>query len=51
MGSAVSPIEANLYMEYFEREALHTPSTPPGIGIGLWMILLSSHKSPRNSYS
>ena len=28
MGSLVSPIVANLYMEYFEREALHTASTP-----------------------
>ena len=28
MGSLVSPIVANLYMKYFEREALHTASTP-----------------------
>ena len=29
MGSPVSPIVANLYMEYFERKALITASTPP----------------------
>ena len=51
MGSPVSPIVANLYMEYFEREALHTTSTPLGIGIGLSITLLSSNKSPKNSYS
>ena len=28
MGSPVSPIVTNLYMEYFERETLHTASTP-----------------------
>ena len=51
MGSPVSPIVANLYMEYFEREALHTTLIPLGIGIGLWITLLSSNKSPKNSYS
>ena len=28
IGPLVSPIVANLYMEYFEREALHSASTP-----------------------
>ena len=28
MGPPVSPIVANLYNEYFERESLHSPSTP-----------------------
>ena len=28
MGSLVSPIVANLYIEYFEREALCSASTP-----------------------
>ena len=51
MGFPVNPIVANLYMEYFKREGLHTASTPLGIGIGLWMTLLSSNKSPKNSYS
>ena len=32
MGSPVSPIVTNLYMEYFEKKALSTTSTP-----GLWM--------------
>ena len=29
MGSLVSPIEANLYIEYFEGKALHSASHPP----------------------
>ena len=33
MGSPVSPIVANLYMENFEKKALSTTSTPPR----LWM--------------
>ena len=28
MGSSVSPIVANLYMEHFEKKALSTTSTP-----------------------
>ena len=31
MGSPVIPIVANLYMEYFEREALHSASNPPKV--------------------
>ena len=42
MGSPVSPIEANLYMEDFVRETLRYASHPPGFGIGLWMTLGSS---------
>ena len=37
MGSPVSPIVANLYMEHFERKALWSASNPPGFGLGLWM--------------
>ena len=33
MGSLASPIVANLYIEYFERKALATTSTPSR----LWM--------------
>ena len=28
-------------MEYFEKKAFHTAPTPQGIGLGLWMTLLS----------
>ena len=31
MGSPVSPIVANLYMEYFERKALRSAVNPPGM--------------------
>ena len=42
MGSPVSPIVANLYMEYLGQKALSTP--PPGSGVGLWMTHLSSKR-------
>ena len=46
MGSPVSPIVANLYMEYLEQKALSTAPHPPGSGAGLWMTpLLSTRKS------
>ena len=51
MGSALSPIVANLYMEHFEKEALWSASTSLGIGLGLWMTLLSSNNSPINNCS
>ena len=38
MGSPVSPIVANLFMEDFERKAPTSAIYPPGLGIGLWMI-------------
>ena len=38
MGSPVSPIVANLYMEYLEQKALSTAPNSPGSGTGLWMI-------------
>ena len=44
MGSLVSPIVSNLYMELFEREALCSTSNPQGIGIGLWMTHGSFNK-------
>ena len=43
MGSPVSPIVANLYMEIFEREALMSATNPPGHGSGLWMTHGSSN--------
>ena len=51
MGSPVSPIVANLYMEHFEREALQSASNPLGIGLGMWMTPLSSNNKPINKDS
>ena len=51
MGSPVSPIVANLYMEYFDREALQSDSNAPGIGLGMWMTLLSSNNRSINKHS
>ena len=47
MGSLVSPIVANLYIEYLEQKALSTAS-PLGFGTGLWMTPLSSTKRSTN---
>ena len=44
MGSPVSPIVANLYMEYFEQKALGTVPKPPGSGTGMWMTHFSSKR-------
>ena len=44
MGSLVSPIVANLYMEHFEKQILHSASNPQGIGIGLCMTHGSFNK-------
>ena len=40
MGSPVSPIVANLYMEYLEQKALSTAPDLPGSGTGMWMTPL-----------
>ena len=48
MGSPVSPIVANLYMEHFEREALLSASNPPGFGSGMWMTLGAFNKGSIN---
>ena len=50
MGSPVSPIVANLYMEYLEQKAL-LPPTPPGSGAGMWMTPLSSTRKLTNKAS
>ena len=42
IGSLVSPIVANLYMEYLEQKALSTAPHPSGSGAGLWTTPLSS---------
>ena len=49
MGSTVSPIVANLYMEYLEQKALSIP--PPDSSAGLWMTPLSSTRRSTNKTS
>ena len=51
MGSQVSPIVANLHMEYFEEKALKSAVNPPGYGIGLWMTHGSFKNNPVNKNS
>ena len=41
MGSPLSPIVANIFMEHFEKEALETTPHPTVCGKDLWMTLLS----------
>ena len=43
MGSPVSPIVANLYMEYLEQKTKYCPN-PIGSGAGLWMTPFVIHK-------
>ena len=51
MGSLVSPIVANLYMEYFEQKALSIALHPSGYGTGMWMTHLSSKGKKINKTS
>ena len=44
MGSPVSPIVPNLYMEYLEQKALSTAPHPPSSGTGMWMTTFVIHK-------
>ena len=48
MGSPVSPIVANLYMEHFERKAPGLPQIPPAFGLGIWMTPGSFNKGSIN---
>ena len=51
MGFPVSPIVANLCMEYFEQKALSTVSHPLGYGTSMWMTPLSSKRKKINTTS
>ena len=51
VGSPLSHIVANLYMEHSEREALWSASNPPGIGLGLWITLFSFNNRLINKHS
>ena len=48
MGSPVSSIVANLYIEYLEQKALSTAPHPLGSGAGLWMTPSSSTRKSIN---
>ena len=51
MGSPVNRIEANLYMECFERKALRSVINLPRHGLGLWMTPGSSRNRCTNKNS
>ena len=51
IGSPVSPIVGNLYIEYFEQKALSTAPHPLGSGTGMWMTHLSSKRKSINRTS
>ena len=51
MGSPVSPIVANFYVEYLEQKALSTAPNPLGSGADLWMTPLSSTRKSTNKAS
>ena len=51
MGSPVSLIVANLYMESFEQKALNTAPIPLGFGRGKWMTHLSFTRKSINRTS
>ena len=50
MGSPMSPIVANLFMEGFERKALSSASHPLGHGLGVWMTPGSSKNRHTNRH-
>ena len=47
MGSPISSIVANLYMEEFETKAINSAPQPPISGEDLWMTPLLSSSHPR----
>ena len=50
MGTLVSPIVANWYVEHFERETLQSASNPPGIGLSLWMTLVIQQQARKQAF-
>ena len=50
MGSPVSPIVVNLYMEHFERKALRSTSNPPRFVSDFWMTHGSSNNKLTNKH-
>ena len=52
MGSLVSPIVSNLYIENFEQRTLSAaPHPTPGFGTGMWMTHFSSTRKSTNKTS
>ena len=51
MHSPVSPIVANLYMEYLEQKSSKHCPPPPSSGTGVWMTPLSSTRKLTNKDS
>ena len=51
MGSPVSPIVVNLYMEFLEQRALSTVHHHPDSCAGMWTTPLSSKRKPTNKAS
>ena len=51
MGSPISPLVANLFMEDFKARALSTSSIPPGSGLDMWTtsLLLTRQNTPNSS--
>ena len=49
MGSPISPIVANLYMEEFETKAINSAPQPPFSGEDLWMPPSPSFSHPKKT--
>ena len=48
IGSPVSSIVSDLYMDYFEQKALSTAPHPSGFGRSMWMTNFSSKRKSTN---
>ena len=50
LGSPISPIMANLFMEHFDPKAINTVPICPGFGLDMWMTpFLSNRQNTANS--